>query len=65
MKGAKPTLKKGDFLSCFFSPSYAFSARRDREAQDQAELTAPLDQQIGQLKVELDGLKKKAGALRC
>lgn len=40
----------------------AFSARRDREAQDQEALTAQLYQQIGQLKVELDWLKKKAGS---
>ncbi len=41
-----------------------FSAQRDRKANDQEELTAQLYQQIGQLKVELDWLKKKAGALR-
>jgi transposase-like protein len=43
----------------------AFSARRDRAVQDQEELTAQLYQQIGQLKVELDWLKKKAGSFRC
>ena len=38
-----------------------FSVRRAREAQDDEELKAQLYQQIGQLKVELDWLKKKAG----
>lgn len=38
-----------------------FSARRKKERQDQEELTAELYQQIGQLKVELDWLKKKSG----
>ena len=38
-----------------------FSARRKKERQNQAELTAQLYQQIGQLKVELDWLKKKSG----
>ncbi|MCA1617534.1 MAG: IS3 family transposase [Acidobacteria bacterium] len=38
-----------------------FSARRVRAAQDDEELKAQLYQQIGQLKVELDWLKKKAG----
>lgn len=39
----------------------AFSARRVREAQDEEALKAQLYQQIGQLKVELDWLKKKVG----
>ncbi|GAG45286.1 unnamed protein product, partial [marine sediment metagenome] len=34
---------------------------RQRSQQQQDELTAQLYQQIGQLKVELDWLKKKAG----
>lgn len=38
-----------------------FSARRKKERQNQAELTAQLYQHIGQLKVELDWLKKKSG----
>lgn len=38
-----------------------FSARRAKRAQDQEALHAQLYQQIGQLKVELDWLKKKAG----
>ena len=38
-----------------------FSARRAREAQDEEELRARLYQQIGQLQVELDWLKKKLG----
>ena len=38
-----------------------FSRRRQRSQQQQDELTAQLYQQIGQLKVELDWLKKKAG----
>ena len=36
-----------------------FSRRRQRDRQEQDELTAELYQQIGQLKVELDWLKKK------
>ena len=38
-----------------------FSSRRMRAAQDDEALQARLYQQIGQLKVELDWLKKKAG----
>jgi transposase-like protein len=38
-----------------------FSARRDKRQHDQEAFQAQLYQQIGQLKVELDGLKKKAG----
>jgi len=38
-----------------------FSRRRDRTWQEQDELTEHLYQQIGQLKVELDWLKKKSG----
>ena len=38
-----------------------FSVRRARAAQDAEEVKAQLYQQIGQLKVELDWLKKKAG----
>ncbi len=38
-----------------------FSARRARAAHDEEALKAQLYQQIGQLKVELDWLKKKAG----
>jgi putative transposase len=38
-----------------------FSRRRDRQRQEQQEQTARLYQQIGQLKVELDWLKKKSG----
>ena len=41
----------------------AFSSRRVREAQGEAAFKAQLYQQIGQLKVELDWLKKKAGML--
>jgi transposase-like protein len=41
----------------------AFCARRDRVTEDEAALKAQLYQQIGQLKVELDWLKKKAGSL--
>ena len=40
-----------------------FSQRREKHAQDQEALQAQLYQQIGQLKVELDWLKKKAGCL--
>jgi len=39
----------------------AFAGRRTRAAQDEAALTAQLYQPIGQLKVELDWLKKKVG----
>lgn len=38
-----------------------FSNRRDKRAHDQEALQAQLYQQIGQLKVELDWLKKKSG----
>lgn len=38
-----------------------FSMRRERDAHLDEELKAQLYQQIGQLKVELDWLKKKAG----
>jgi len=38
-----------------------FSRRRRNEQHQQDELTAQLYQQIGQLKVELDWLKKKSG----
>jgi len=40
-----------------------FSDRRNRAARDEEELKAQLYQQIGQLKVELDWLKKKVGLL--
>lgn len=39
----------------------AFSSRLVRQAHDEEELKARLYQEIGQLKVELDWLKKKAG----
>ena len=38
-----------------------FSTRRVRVAQEERALKGQLDQQIGQLKVELDWLKKKVG----
>jgi transposase-like protein len=38
-----------------------FSARRAKHAHDQEAFQAQLYQQIGQLKVELDWVKKKAG----
>jgi putative transposase len=38
-----------------------FSNRRDKRDQDHEALTAQLYQQIGQLKVEVDWLKKKSG----
>jgi len=41
----------------------SFSAHRAREARSDEELRSQLYQQIGQLKVELDWLKKKAGLL--
>jgi transposase-like protein len=39
----------------------AFSTRRGQAPKKQEDLTAQLYQQIGQLKVELDWVKKKAG----
>jgi putative transposase len=38
-----------------------FSRRREREAEDQEALQARLYQQIGQLQMELEWLKKKSG----
>ena len=38
-----------------------FSCRQQKDRQDQEALMARLYQQIGQLKVELDWLKKKSG----
>jgi hypothetical protein len=38
-----------------------FSLRRNQDLQEQQALTDQLYQQIGQLKVELDWLKKKSG----
>jgi transposase-like protein len=38
-----------------------FSVRRKKEQREQEHLTNELYQQIGQLKVELDWLKKKSG----
>ena len=38
-----------------------FNGKRDREVKDQEELVEELYRQIGQLKVELDWLKKKSG----
>ena len=41
-----------------------FSDRRSRSEKDSDELTAELYRQIGQLKVELDWVKKKSELLR-
>jgi putative transposase len=41
-----------------------FSNRRSQDQKAQEDLTAELYQQIGQLKVELDWLKKKSGLTR-
>jgi len=38
-----------------------FNGKRDKESKDQEELVEELYRQIGQLKVELDWLKKKSG----
>jgi len=38
-----------------------FSRKRKNDRRDQEELTSQLYQQIGQLKVEVDWLKKKSG----
>jgi putative transposase len=40
-----------------------FSTRRERDAQEEETLKAELYRQIGQLKVEIDWLKKKSGLL--
>jgi transposase len=40
-----------------------FNGRRKKEAKDKDELIQELYQQIGQLKVELDWLKKKSGLM--
>jgi putative transposase len=40
-----------------------FSKKRERDHQDNEALQAELYRQIGQLKVELDWLKKKAGLI--
>ncbi len=40
-----------------------FNGKRDRDEKDQAELVEELYRQIGQLKVELDWLKKKSGLI--
>lgn len=40
-----------------------FADKRSKANQEQAELEAQLYQQIGQLKVELDWMKKKAGLI--
>ena len=41
--------------------SQVFASARDRQAEDTETLVARLYQEIGQLKVELDWLKKKSG----
>lgn len=41
--------------------SQVFSSERGRQGEDYEALTARLYQEIGQLKVELDWLKKKSG----
>ena len=41
-----------------------FAERKDRKAMDAAALEAELYKQIGQLKVEVDFLKKKSALLR-
>jgi transposase-like protein len=43
---------------------HLFSDKRVRDGQDQEALRDQLYQQIGQLKVELDWLKKKSGLVR-
>jgi len=43
------------------SATDVFSRGKQREKQHQEELTSELYKQIGQLKVELDWLKKKSG----
>jgi putative transposase len=41
-----------------------FSSRREKAEQAEEELKSTLYQEIGQLKVELDWLKKKSGSIR-
>jgi transposase-like protein len=41
-----------------------FSSAREKKASDEEAVKAGLYQQIGQLKVELDWLKKKSGLVR-
>ncbi len=41
-----------------------FSSRREKAEQAEEELKSTLYQEIGQLKVELDWLKKKSGSMR-
>jgi putative transposase len=41
-----------------------FSSRRGQSQKEQEDLTGTLYQQIGQLKVELDWVKKKSGLAR-
>jgi putative transposase len=41
-----------------------FSNKREKEDKNREEITASLYQQIGQLKVELDWLKKKSAILK-
>ena len=43
----------------------SFSAKRVRQEKDDEDVKAQLYQQIGQLKVELDWLKKKVGVFNC
>jgi putative transposase len=45
--------------------STIFSAKRENDEREQEELTARLYQQIGQLQVELDWLKKKLKMSNC
>jgi transposase-like protein len=42
-----------------------FSRKKDKQKQDTEELVSELYRQIGQLKVELDWVKKKSGQLNC
>ncbi len=42
-----------------------FSRKKDKQKQDTEELVSELYRQIGQLKVELDWVKKKSEQLNC
>ena len=52
-----------DWTLCSAFVRITRARRRELDAADQEQLTARLYQEIGQLKVELDWLKKKSGLL--
>lgn len=62
--GVHPTLVAEWKRQALAGLAQAFSMRGEKEARDEEALRAALYQEIGQLKVELDWLKKKAGLAR-